>query len=59
MNLLRYFLLLNKGLASLSSYRYGQPWIPGITGGKHPPAGVITDGLKYLLTTIKVFFELC
>jgi hypothetical protein len=40
------FLLLNKGLSSFSSYRYGQPFgsQANITGGKYPPAGVITDG---------------
>jgi hypothetical protein len=56
MNLLRYFLLLNKGLASFSSYRYGQPFgsQANITGGKYP-AGVITDGFGSTLLTIKVF----
>jgi hypothetical protein len=52
------FLLLNKGLSpAFSSYRYGQPWISGITGGKYPPAGVITDGFEVLLINNKGIFR--
>jgi hypothetical protein len=44
------FLLLNKGLRQLFQL---QVWTTfgsqaNITGGKYPPAGVITDGLKYI-----------
>jgi hypothetical protein len=41
--------IIEKALASFSSYRYGQPFgSQAITGGKYPPAGVITDGLEVL-----------
>jgi hypothetical protein len=44
------FLLLNKGLRQLFQL---QVWTTfgsqaNITGGKYPPAGVITDGLEVL-----------
>jgi hypothetical protein len=44
------FLLLNKGLSpAFPVTGMDNLWISGyITGGKYPPAGVITDGLEVL-----------